>query len=195
MKTVRVFTFCLIFSFAPLLAGAQLRVGSGSGIAADLKKIIEDYPNGYANLMGEQIRQDPQSADYHCRVAFRESESCHFTRYSGSRPVLSWEAVILTTESFTEAEKKFRQVFQQVNNQSVRLADGRQLRLKGSYEKPGEAGDFHSVMLSDAEPSGPLSRLRLEIALQPLEPLSWQVKLLLYDHQRDDRERGRSVER
>ena len=187
VKTLVLFTcFCLLFQYSP----AQLRLPAAGGLAADVRKILEDYPNAFANLMGEKIADNPQSADYRCTIKIPKAEQCFFTRYSSRRTITSWEATMLTTEDFNKAEKEFRSLFQQLNNLGLRFGDGRQLKFRGDYEKPDESLKFSSVLLQPGESDPTLRNLRLEILLSVSEPLSWKVKILLYEKEKEDEERG-----
>ena len=64
--------------------------------------------------MGELIIQNPQSADYQCNFKLSGAEESIITRYSGKKNSVSWHALMLTTESFAEAKKKFSSLYNQL---------------------------------------------------------------------------------
>lgn len=37
-----------------------------NAIGGDIKKVLEDYPNRFINLMGEVVAENTQSTDYQC---------------------------------------------------------------------------------------------------------------------------------
>ena len=79
-----------------------------NGIANDVKKVIEDYPNRFINLMGEVLNQHSQSTDYYCNFKVNGAEEAFVTRYSAKKEVCSWEALMLTTEQFVQTEGRIR---------------------------------------------------------------------------------------
>jgi hypothetical protein len=130
------------------------------------------------------VIENPQSADYQCNLKISGAEESIITRYSGERNCISWHAVMLTTESFSEAKKKFTSIFNQLNNLSVRS-----MHLKGIYESPVEEKKFASVLFSFDNADESLKKLRVEVMLEA-DQMEWKVKVLVYDRDREDDERG-----
>jgi hypothetical protein len=183
-----------IFLSLTISAAAQLKLPVLNGIAPDVEKVIKDYPNHFNNLQGELIIQNPQSTDYQCNFKVNGAEQVTVTQYTSKKVVVSsWQALMLTTESFEEAKKKFRALFGQLNNLSVRLENTDLLHLKGTYETPSEAKKFTSVVLSFDNGDENMKKLKVEI-LMTYEPMEWKVQVLVYDREREDNERGVIVE-
>lgn len=182
VKLPAVFTILL---FTSVTAASQLK----PGISGDLKKVLDDFPNRFANITGELIMQNPQSADYGCTLKIDGVEECFISKYSGkNRTISSWQALILTTEDFESAKKKFRTIYGQVNNLSWNS-----MKLTGNYEAPDEDKKFSSVIFSLDHAGEPLRKLIVELILEA-EQMDWKVKLLVYDRDRDDNERGEIIE-
>ena len=173
---------------------AQLKLPGVSGVGNDVKKVIEDYPNRFINLMGEIIAENPQSTDYRCNFKVNGAEEAVITRYSAKKEVCSWKARMLTTESFEKARQKFKTLFNQLNNLSVDMGGGKNFHLKGKYEIPQEAKKFASVLFSFEPAIEAVKKLKVEISLQFVEPMEWRVVVLVYDRDREDDERGKKVE-
>lgn len=187
VKTLALFT---IFPGAPASINAQLKLPVMGETAADVRKVVNDFPNRFANLMGEVIAEHAQSTDYECNFIVKGAEESFFTRYSSKKEVCSWEALMLTTESFDKAKQKFRYLYNQLNNLSANIGEAGNVRFKAKYETPDRDKKFTSVIF-DAGPSTELSsKLKLEITLQFYEPMEWKVKVLIYDRDREDKERG-----
>lgn len=166
-------------------ATAQLKLNSTGSISSDIRKVIEDYPSHFANITGDLIVQNPQSADYRCNFNVSGAEECWITRYTTKKDqVNSWQAVMLTTESFEEAKKKFKSLYSQVNNLSVRS-----MYLRGDYEAPTEEKKFASVIFSFDSADESLKKLRVELVMEA-QLLEWKVRLLVYDRDREDAESG-----
>lgn len=187
VKTLVLLTICAcIFMESP----AQLKLPLAAGISSDIKKIIEDYPNRFVNLMGEVITQHPQSTDYACNFKVNGAEESFITRYSAKKEVFSFEAVMLTTENFEKAKQKFKSLFNQLNNLSAQLADKKNIHFKGKYEEPKEEMKFSTILLSPEPGFESWHKMRIEILLQAADPMEWKVKLLIYDKEREDEDRG-----
>ena len=194
LKSVKTLTLLtIIFLFSNNL-NAQLKLPViGGGVAADVKKVIEDYPNRFIHLMGEMIAENTQSTDYQCNFNVNGAEESVITRYSAKKEVCSWQALMLTTENFEKAKQKFKALYNQLNNLSVNSGKVA-FKLKGVYESPEEEKKFSSVLFSFEPGNETVKKLKVEISLQFAEPMEWKVKVLVYDRDREDDERGKTVE-
>jgi len=194
LKSVKTLTLLtIIFLFSNNL-NAQLKLPViGGGVAADVKKVIEDYPNRFIHLMGEMIAENTQSTDYQCNFNVNGAEESMITRYSAKKEVCSWQALMLTTESFEKAKQKFKALYNQLNNLSVNSGKVA-FKLKGVYESPEEEKKFSSVLFSFEPGNETVKKLKVEISLQFAGPMEWKVKVLVYDKDREDDERGKTVE-
>ncbi len=192
-KPVKPLVLLTIISFLFLNSSAQLKLPMANGIAGDVKKVIEDYPNRFINLMGEVITQHPQSTDYYCNFKVNGAEETYVTRYSAKKEVCSWEALMLTTEHFDKAKQKFKSLYNQLQNMLVKFG-GVTYKLKGEYESPDEAKKFTSVLFSFEPTNEAATKLKIEVSMQFIEPMEWKVKLMVYDRDREDNERGQIKE-
>ena len=189
VKTLSLITISLFFFTA---ASSQLKFASqNSSMGNDIKKVLAEYSNCYAGLRGDILIQNPQTTEYECNFKIDGAEESSITVYtSAKKEICSWQALVLTTESFSEAKKKFRSLYTQLNNQAVQIDGFNPMHLKGSYEEPKEEKKFASSVLVLNTGNETLKKLRVEIAMQ-YEPMEWKVKVLIYDKEREDDERGR----
>lgn len=192
-KTVKALVLLTMLSFFLNDASAQLKLPVINGVTNDVKKAIEDYPNHFSGLIGEMISQSTQTTEYACLVNANGAEETTITKYSSKKEIYSWQAVMLTTESFDKAKQKFRSLFTQLNNLSIRIGHETG-RLKGDYESPDEKKKFSTVLFSLDPANETLDKLKVEITLQVHEPMQWQVKIIVYDREREDAEKGKSEE-
>lgn len=192
VKTLALLTISfLLFNFS----NAQLKLPSINGIGRDIKKVIEDYPDRFANLLGELIVQNPQSADYQCNFKVSGAEETTITRYSSkNNNVYSWQSLMLTTESFEKARQKFKILYNQLNNLEVNPGGSGSFHLIGTYETPAEEKKFASVLFSLKSADEAIKKLKVEISLQ-YEMMEWKVSVLVYDREREDHESGKSEEK
>jgi hypothetical protein len=150
-----------------------------------LLPILNDYPNHFDNIVGEPILQNPQSTDYQCNFKVSGAEESIITRYSGKKNLVSsWQALMLTTDNFEEAKKKFRLLYSQLNNLTLKS-----MHLQGIYQSPVEEKKFASVLFSFNPADEPVKKLKVELVIEA-EGMDWKVKLLVYDRDREDDERG-----
>lgn len=185
-KTVKTLVFLTILFALPWALPAQLRLPVVSGLAADIKKVIEDYPNRFINLMGEVKVQHEQSTDYFCNFTINGAEEAFITRYSSKREgVVSWEASMYTTDDFEEAKKKYKSLFNQLNNLGVVLGK-EHFRLRGEYAAPSDDNKFNTVLFVFDPAAADVKKIRVELSLQYKAPMDWQVKILVYDKERED---------
>jgi hypothetical protein len=191
VKTLGLFT---ILALLNLSASSQLKLPFGNGIANDVKKVINDYPNHFSNLRGEMIVENGQSIDYECNFKVEGAEKTMITKYTANgKNVSSWSALMLTTEDFTIAKKKFKALFQQLNNITVKMTNTNAFYLKGKYEEPVEEKKFFSSMFAFSNATEEVKKLKVEIVME-YELLEWKVKVLVYEKEREDDERGDVLE-
>ncbi|MBI5858378.1 MAG: hypothetical protein HZB42_12110 [Sphingobacteriales bacterium] len=184
---VLITTVIILLSYNPVIA--QLKLPVIDGIANDIKKVVNDYPNQFINLMGDKIVENAQSTEYISVFNANGAEETTVTKYSANKNMCSWQALMLTTESFEKAKQKFRSLFNQLNNLSIRIGHENS-RLKGEYKQPEEKKKFTFVVFSPEPENESTKRLKIEILIQALEPMEWKVKVMVYDREREDVERG-----
>ena len=149
--------------------------------------------------MGEVKTENTQSTDYNCNFNVSGAEEAIITRYVAKKEICSWEALMLTTESFEKAKQKFKVLYNQLNNLPVAIGMVKNFHLKEKYEVPEEKKKFNSVLFSFEPANEWAKKLRVEISIQyqaPMDPIAigWKVKVPVYDKEKDDDERGKQVE-
>lgn len=193
VKPLALFTIIALL-FIDTSAQLKLPVKLGSnGFSNDFKKVMEDYPNHFLNLMGEVISQNTQSTDYHCNFKVTGAEESFVTQYSAKKNICSWEALMVTTESFEKAKQKYKSLFGQLQHLNVRLGKIG-YKLKGEYQAPAEERKFSTILFSLEPKSEMLAKLKIELVMQFIEPMEWKVKLMVYDKEREDEQRGVIIE-
>lgn len=193
--TVKALTLLTIFLFVIVVSNAQLKLPVANSIGPDIKKVLEDYPNQFHNLMGEVVEVNPQSTDYACNFKVKGAEEVTITKYSSANKydITSWQALMLTTEEFEEAKKKFKSLYNQLQNLAVRMDGGLFFHLKGKYETPREEMKFTTVVFNVDAGASPFKKLKVELQMIYV-PMEWKVKILVYDKEREDDERGEAEE-
>lgn len=188
VKTLGFFTILLLLHYP---SDAQLKLNSNrnNDFTGTMKMVIQDHSNHFENIIGEQIVANPQSTDYHCRLKIDGAEECFITKYSsGADEMYSWQALMLTSENFNAAKRKFKSLFDQFNNLTILSS-----QLKGEYEAPVEEKKFTSVIFSISPEDEATRKLKVEITMEA-EGMDWKVRILVYNREREDNEKGKIVE-
>ena len=192
VKAAALFVVCFFLS-THSRSQSSLKLPTTSPLPGDIKILVADYPSRFSNVIGDEIAKNPQSTDYNCSVKITGAENSVITLYSsatGSK--CSWAGEMLVTENFDEAKKKYKTLYTQLNNIQVTDAAG-SFHFKGKYDEPTEAKKFAGSVLSPDKTVPGFTMLRMEVSLQ-YELLEWKVKILLYDKEREDNERGKTTE-
>jgi hypothetical protein len=171
------------------LSHAQLHLPIPNGFRADVQKVVADFPSQFAALRGDVLITNPQTVEYASLVKVDKSEECIITKYSSNtHPVYSMHALMLSTESFEEAEKKYKWLFAQLKGMNVKYVVD-QYTLRGLYEAPAEERKFTTSTLAVAQPPQELEKLRIEVSMQ-FEFPEWKVAVTVFEKEKDDDEQG-----
>jgi len=193
VKSLVLFTICsLILS----TSNAQIKLPAitANSIHPELEKVVKDYFNHFMNIRGEEIGNNPQTTEYYSSVKISGAEECSITKYSSAKnEVWSWQAVMLTTEEFETAKKKFKSLYTQMNDLTVHFDDEPICSFTGAYEIPTEAKKFTSVVFSAQTKNETVRPLRIELTLE-YKLVEWEIKILVYGKDREDNEQGKPHE-
>src|ERR1043166_3364045 len=191
VKVLSLFTIALHISGSLLAQSGFIFVNN---LINDMRKVIEDYPNCFANIRGDIIVKNPQSVEYGCSIKVSGTEESSITLYSSkSNNSCSWQAIMLTTDDFIEAKKKYKTIYDQLHNQELNLDGNNALRLKGVYDEPKDEKKFISTLLSLSPGDERFKGLKVEILLQ-YELMEWKLKVLAYNKEKEDDERGKRID-
>jgi hypothetical protein len=196
MKDVKFLVLFTICTSVLVISNAQIKppAVTVNPIHPELEKVVKDYFNHFMNIRGEEIGENPQSTEYYSSVKITGAEECSITKYSSTKnEIWSWQAVMLTTEEFEKANKKFKALYSQMNNLAVNFEDQSACSFKGDYETPTEAKKFTSVVFSAKTKNETLKPLRIELTLE-YKLVEWEIKILVYGKEREDNEQGKTHE-
>lgn len=160
-----------------------------SGFRNDVQKVIADYPANFKNIKGTIIAKNPQSIVYQSSLKLSDAQYCSVTEYSsGIKWVYSWQALMLVTEDFETAAKKYKALFQQLRGMNVYYIKD-QYTLEGRMDEASESKGFATSTLQLSVPPEPLKKLKLDVTLQ-FEFPEWKVSLMIYEKEKEDTEPG-----
>lgn len=175
-------------------SNAQLKPpGSNPALKNDLQKVIADFNNGFAAIKGAVQSENPQTIEYSSQVQLNGAEECMITLYTGAKPIYSFQAVMLTTEDFEEAAKKYKLLYNQLRGMTIKLNHDYTYSLTGDYDAPDESKKFSSTIMRLLPAATQLPKLKVEVSMQYYFP-EWKVSLLVYEKEREDNDRGKKEE-
>lgn len=193
-KTAFVLSF-FVYLLVTLVTQAQLKLPGrpNSDVRQALEKVLTDFPKNFSTLKGEVVNTDPQSVEYASLLQFKTAQTNSITQYSGKEPVYSWQALMLTTEEFSVAEKKYKSLYKELKGLSLTLNRDYNYGLEGEYDAPDESRKFASTLLHLAPLASYLPNAKVELSMQYDFP-EWKVLLAVYQREREDDERGKTEE-
>ena len=147
-----------------------------------LEKVIQDYPNQFHDIRGEQVQQTRQSTEYRSTIQLPGFGTGIVTRTSeGSHEVYSWSCALIETAGFDRAKNKYKEIFDQLRNSIVTNHDQKTFILTtGQYEVPSIDKKFSHTVFSLLPGVGEEKKLRIELSLHE-ENKGWKITISVYD--------------
>jgi hypothetical protein len=170
----------LLLMLVPFVLPAQSAFTNQTHTA--LQKVINDYPNHFKNIRGQVIGSNPQSTDYTSTVQIPGSLQTVITKYSSDddEEIYSWKCIMLESEDFTVATKKYKEIYDQIKNSIIKLDGNKPFILNGTYVDPTEEKRFTASPFTLVPASGDLKKLKVELTLEYLVT-EWKLSVLVYD--------------
>lgn len=177
----------------PALKTSSSALPLSSSFRNDIQKVVEQYPQHYAQIRGEVINKNPQTVEYESTIKPDGVQDATIMEYSAlGKEVFTWQSTVLVTEDYEKAAEKYRWLYQQLKGMNIKyVAD--LYTLRGPFAEPDESIGFATSVLTPAHPPVPLKKLKVEVQLNYEFP-EWKVSLLIYDKEREDEEQGHVIE-
>lgn len=185
MKPLTATFLFILFTFS---LSAQV-IPIKNALQTDIAKVLSDYPNGFKNISGEQVMDNPQTIEFKSKVSVKEAIKCRVIKYSSNtKDIYSWEAEMLKSDDFEETSKKFRAIYSSLQHLSANI-DGIIAVFKAEYLKPSEAIKFTTIVFDTGDKNPELKKLKLSLSMEN-EMLEWVIKIQVYEKEREDKEKG-----
>src|SRR5688572_16196119 len=111
-----------------------LKGNSNTGLRHDLQKVVESFPHQFQEIRGAEVAKNPQTVEYASLVKPAGAQETMIVKYSTElKPVYSWQTVLLTTEDYDDAAKKYKAVYNQLEGMNVTYVVDK-YTLRGKYE-------------------------------------------------------------
>lgn len=193
MKRSRTRLTCLILLIAGLQTRAQLKFPvTNNDLRTNLQKIVADYPKQFSTLKGVVTADNPQTVEYASLLDFKGARDNTIIQYKSARPVYSWQANLLNSEEFEEASKKYKWLCGQLKVMTITI-DGYGFTMSGKFEEATESKKFVSTVFKLTPNASNMPKLRIEATMQ-FEFPEWKVQLLVYEKEKEDKDRGDVIE-
>jgi len=180
MKNV---TYLLLFFFLTQTTSAQGVFSNQTNIA--LQKVIEDFPNHFRNIKGDQL-SDNNSSDFKSKVEIPGAINCLVKDNGTGKDIYTFKAELYQTPDFEQARKKFSELYNQIHNTIIKIEGEKPVILNGKYEAPDGEKKFTSISFHVLPATGYMRRLKVELSLQESAG-GWKIALNVseYDGQTD----------
>ena len=185
MKPLTAIFLFILFTFS---LSAQV-IPVKNALQTDIVKVLSDYPNGFKNISGEQVMDNPQTIEFESKVSVNEATKCRVIKYSSNtKDIYSWEAEMLKSDDFEEISKKFKSIYNSLQHLSANI-DGMNAVFKAEYIKPSKAIKFTTIVFDAGDKIPELKKLKLSLSMEN-EMFEWVIKIQVYEKERDDKEKG-----
>lgn len=185
-------TATLLFILCITCLSAQI-IPVKNALQTDIAKVISDYPNGFRNISGDQVVDNPQTTEFDSKISVKDAVKCRVIKYSSAtKDIYSWEAEMLKTDDFEDASKKFKAIYNSLQHLSVNI-NGANAVFKGEYIKPSESIKFTTVVFDAGDKTPELKNLKIALLLET-EMVEWVIKIQVYEKERDDKDKGPSID-
>lgn len=149
-----------------------------------LQAVVDDFPNRFKNIRGELLRDDVQTSDYTSRIEIPGALNTVITRYTSNRDtdIYSWKALLAGSEEFTEASRRYRELYRELKNSIIKMEGEKPFILNGVYEIPTEDKRFIVSKFYLLPRTEMLKDLRIELSMEYLMT-EWKVFLHIYEQE------------
>jgi hypothetical protein len=165
-----------------------------SVLHSEMNSIISDYPNHFKNLTGDLLEEGTQVSSFTSKICLSGAAQCRVLKYSASgKEVYSWEAGFPAKEEFADVKKQFRNLYNQLQNLNLTWQN-KTYTLSAPYAAPSEDLRFHSIVFTTGKQDEAAGKLKVELLLEA-DMLEWSIRILVYEKEREDEEKGPIFER
>jgi len=189
MKIFSSLAFIVIALIFNTSAKAQLKIPVTSNeLRTNLERIISGFPSHLAGLVGDTIVENPQTIEFESLLDFKMASENSITQYKSTKPIYSWKAIMLNSEEFEDAAKKYKWLYNQLKVMTIWI-DSYSFTMSGDYDEPDESRKFCSSIFKLTPNASNIPKLKVEVAMN-FEFPEWKVSLVVYEKEREDNERG-----
>lgn len=150
-----------------------------------LQKVIEDYPNKFKSIKGDQLSNSSETTNYSSKVEIKGATNCTITRYNRKKDSYSWQCELVESSSFDDMKTKFKECFDHIKNTIIKIDGQQPFILNGRFENPTTEREMTSVLFDLLPNTGDMQRLKVELRLQHRQQ-KWAIILSVYEREQGD---------
>lgn len=158
-----------------------------TSIRPQLEKVINDYPNQFALIKGEQNQGNPGVIEYTSKVELKGAVETKILGYSANKKInWLWEAKLLVTEETGEMQKQYKAFYNDIAGKSLfSKASNSSITATGPYSAPSDKLRLWSNQFHINDVTGEFSRMVVDLVAE-FENFEWVIYLRVYDKEKDE---------
>jgi len=153
-----------------------------TSINESLATIIKETPEGFINIKGELKYSASGTKHYASKIEIEDALECLISMREKDEPGI-WNAVILETSIFEEADYRYRLVYEEISKTIIRPSGEKPYILSGEFHRPSVNIKTVSSRFSLLPAAGTLKNV---VVILVLEKMNNQYRLSLHVMQDDD---------
>lgn len=175
--------FTLLFTYCTFLSYSQQQPKPASPDAAfsdAINKIVLDFTHNFTHIQGAKIPADVDADSYKSKICVPGAVGCKIMRYhSEEDKSASWQAGLYEGESFEEALKMYKKIYNQLKKTSVKGIDAMAATFNGKMENVDENVGFAVSSLRLKTKNKLYKDLVAEVEITS-NYTGWEVKLNIF---------------
>ena len=175
---------CTIFLAATSSAQSK---NAFTTIRPQLEKVINDYPNQFALIKGEQNQAEPNIIEYSSKVEMKGAVETKIIGYPANKKInWLWEAKLLVTEDINEMKKQYKAYYNDILGKSLfSKGANNSIQPSNTYSAPSEELRLWSNQFHINDATGEFSKLVIDLIAE-YQNFEWVIYLRVYDKERDE---------
>lgn len=175
---------CTIFLAASLSAQSK---NAFTTIRPQLEKVINDYPNQFALIKGEQNQAEPNVIEYSSKVEMKGAVETKIIGYPANKKInWLWEAKLLVTEDMNELKKQYKSYYNDILGKSLfSKGANNSIQPSNTYSSPSEELRLWSNQFHINDATGEFSKLVIDLIAE-YQNFEWVIYLRVYDKEKDE---------
>lgn len=156
-------------------------------IRPQLEKVINDYPNQFALIKGQQNQAEPNIIEYSSKVEMKTAVETKIIGYPANKKInWLWEAKLLVTEDIDILKKQYKAYYNDILGKSLFSKGGNNsIQPSNTYAAPSEELRLWSNQFHINDATGEFSRMVIDLVAE-YQHFEWVIYLRVYDKEKDD---------
>lgn len=156
-------------------------------IRPQLEKVINDYPNQFALIKGQQNQAEPNIIEYSSKVEMKVAVETKIIGYPANKKInWLWEAKLLVTEDINELKKQYKAYYNDILGKSLfSKGANNSIQPSNAYAAPSEELRLWSNQFHINDATGEFSRMVIDLVAE-YRNFEWVMYLRVYDKEKDE---------